>query len=103
MYPASARPKPAVRSRPLHKSERHAVHAVTQPSRFRSVIENVSGVGIAPRAKHLGTGHSQTSINFLAHVFLLDRRPKTRPAGAGIKLLRRTKQRQLTRSAFKNA
>src|SRR5712691_2599053 len=95
--------KPTDRSRPFHKPERHAVHAVTQPRWFRSVIENVSGVGIAPRAEHLRAGHSQASINFFPHVFLLDRRPKTRPAGAGIKLLGGTKQRQLTSGAFKRA
>src|SRR6266699_3013214 len=93
--------KPASRSRLLHKPEGHAVHAVTQPRRFRSIIENVSRVSIAPSAQHLRAGHSQTSINFLPHVFLLDRRPETRPAGAGIKLLCGAKQRQLTSGALK--
>ena len=45
-------------SRLLHKLESHAIHAVTQPCRFWSIIENVSGVGIAPRAQHFGTSHS---------------------------------------------
>src|SRR5260370_40088980 len=91
----------SLRSRLLHKLQGHAVHAVTQPRRFRSIIENVSGVSIAPRTQHFGAGHSQTSINFFPHAFLFDRSPNTRPDGAGIKLRLRTKQRQLARGAFK--
>src|SRR5258708_1864100 len=91
------------RSRLLHKPERHAVHAVTQPRRFRSVIENVSKMCVASRTLDFCANHSQTAIARFVYVFLLDGRRKTRPAGAGIKLLGRTKQRQLTSGAFKSA
>src|SRR5260370_1221012 len=76
---------------------------VPQPRRFRSVIENVHKMGGGTRALDCRAIQSQAAVARFVYVFLLDGRPKTRPAGAGIKLLGRTKQRQLTSGAFKSA
>src|SRR5690349_16230904 len=43
----------------------------------------------------LSARHPQTLISFFDDVLFLDRRPETRPAGPGIKLLRGTEYRQL--------
>src|ERR1700738_2366298 len=83
-------------SRLLHELQSHPIHAVAQPCRFWSIIENVPCVSVTPGAQHFGSGRAQAFINLFPHIFPLDWRQKTRPAGTGIKLLGPTKERQLT-------
>src|SRR5262245_16987012 len=65
----------------FHELQCHTVHAVTQTCRTRPVIEHVPEVAVTARTGDFRARHSQTPILGFDHVFLLEGRPETWPAG----------------------
>src|SRR5579864_1155358 len=59
----------------------HAVHAIAQARRLRSVVEDVAEMAAAAMARYRGARHAERTIGGLVDRFV-ERRPKTRPAGA---------------------
>src|SRR6266404_815340 len=58
-----------------------------------AVLKHVAQVRAAFLAHHLGSLHAESAVGFGLHVFLGDRRPETRPAGARFELGVRAEQR----------
>ena len=70
----------------LYKFQGRRIHAVAQTGWCRAVLEDVTKMRVALFALHLGSGHSVGAICLSFDILFVDRRPETRPAGAGIKL-----------------
>src|SRR6185437_15825359 len=92
-------PLPCLRERAgvraLSRLERHRrdIHAIPQSRRLRPVGEHMPEMPAAFRAMHLGPRHEQGAILRGADT-TLDRRVKTRPAGAALELGRRVVDRR---------
>src|SRR6266567_1105529 len=67
--------------------QRRRVDAVAQARRLRAVVEDVAEMAATITALHLGTPHAEAAVGFGFDSLLLGRRPKTGPAGSGVKLL----------------
>src|SRR5260370_3278096 len=76
--------------------ERQPIHAITQPGRFWTVLEDMAKMSIAPRAQNLSAGFSQAVVSSFPDVSFGYRRPKAGPASVRLELSLRTQQRKLT-------
>src|SRR5579864_349987 len=95
----------AVSARPgrgRREFERHAVHAIAQARRFRPVVEDVAEMAAAAMARYRGAGHAERAVGGLVDRFV-ERRPKTRPAGAAFEFGLRREQRQVAAGAAEGA
>src|SRR5260221_4823855 len=81
---------------------RHAVHAVAQARRLRSVIEQMPEMTAAAAAMDRRAGHAVGLVLFGTDGFL-QRRPEARPAGAALELRGRRKQIEIAARAGKVA
>ena len=43
--------------------ERHAVHAIAQAGRFRTVVKDVAKVAATTAAMHFGAGHEKAAVS----------------------------------------
>ena len=77
----------------LLESQRHAVHAVAQASRARTIAKYVAEMTAAPAAMHFGSVHAETGVASLCHR-VRQRLPKAGPAGMTIVLRIRRKNGQ---------
>src|SRR6266550_2809399 len=66
--------------------DRGAVDAVAQAGRLRAVVEHVSQVPAAVRARHLGPGHEQRSVGRLLDRRVFRRLVEARPAAVRVEL-----------------
>src|SRR2546423_14338733 len=64
------------------KLQSHAVHAIAQAGWLWTIVENVSYMSVALRAKDLSSCFSQRPVDLFTHVLFSNRLPKTRPSGA---------------------
>src|ERR1043166_6341676 len=78
----------------IGKLERFGVDAEPQSARSRTVIEDMTEMGIAARAKDFSPRHPIGVVFLVAYVFRRDRLEKTRPTGAGMEFSPRSKERQ---------
>src|SRR5215469_4292829 len=78
--------------------QRHAVHAVAQPGRLRTVGEDVAEMAAAAMARYGGAGHAERAVLALVDR-VLQRRPETRPAGAALEFGLGREQRQIAAGA----
>src|ERR1700743_2388166 len=67
-----------------HEPQRRRIHAIAQARRLGSVIEDMPQMRIAACAGNRGALHHEGVVADLDYVQLGDRRPETRPAGAGV-------------------
>src|SRR5262249_40573339 len=72
----------------LLRDERHrcGVHAVAQPGRWRSIVEDVAEMPAAAWARHLVAHHAEAPVDGGLDVRLRDRGPEAGPAGSGVEL-----------------
>lgn len=70
----------------LYEPNSRRVHAVTEPGRARTIVEDVAQVGITLAAGNGSTIHPEGGVMNLYDIFLRDRLPKAGPACAGIEL-----------------
>jgi len=63
--------------------ERDGIHAISLSGRRRSIRKDVSQVGFAPGAEHLGSVHSERIIGNLDDTVRTDRFEIARPACSG--------------------
>src|SRR5580704_10667676 len=78
--------------------ERHAVHAIAQAGRLRPVVEDVAEMAAAAMARYRRARHAERTVGGLVDG-LVERRPKTRPAGAAFEFGLRREQRQVAAGA----
>jgi hypothetical protein len=62
------------------------VDVVAQSGRLRAVGKDMTEMGIAGGAAHLGPAHEERAVGTLAHRDAVDRGEKARLGGAGIEL-----------------
>ena len=74
------------------KIERDAVHAIAQPGRLRSVVEDMAEMAAAALAMHLGASHEKAAVA-LGFDRVFKRLVKARPAGAAVEFGRGLEQR----------
>src|ERR1700722_685369 len=96
------RSRSARRRRGRMKLQRESVHAVAQAGRLRPIVENVTEVTTAAAAVNFGPQYPEGAIFMLAHR-VVERLPKTRPAGAALKFRCRGEQRQIAAGAGEDA
>ena len=65
-----------------NKSHRSGVHAVAQACRGRSIIEDMSQMGIGVFRPNLGARHEQLEVGVGGDILLLQRFGETGPASA---------------------
>src|SRR4029079_2656826 len=82
--------------------QRHTIHAVAQPGRRRSVLEDVPEMSAAAAAVHFGARHEERLIDRGADR-VRERLPEARPPGAVLKLRLRGEQRQIAARAGKRS
>src|SRR5215213_1461334 len=68
-------------SRGGREFQRHAVHAIAQARRLRSIVKDVAEMAAAAAAMHFGAGHQKGLVHRRADR-VWQRLPETRPAGA---------------------
>src|SRR5258708_24268240 len=83
--------------------ERQPIHAITQPGRFWTILEDMAKMSIAPRAENLSAGFSQAVVSSFPDVSFGYRRPKAGPASVRLELCLRTKQRKITADTWECA
>src|SRR5579863_3239797 len=83
----------------FREGERHGVQAVTFAGRRRSVRKNMSEVAAAAGTHLLDTRHAVAAVAHPADVSLVVGAEEARPAGSGIELGARAKQRQAAEAA----
>src|ERR1700726_2573640 len=84
------------------EDHRNAVHAIAQPSRLRSVVENMSEMPAALTTMDRGPGHAERLVLDRADG-TVKRGPKARPNQAAYQLGLRGEQRQVTPCARKSS
>src|SRR5918912_553488 len=86
---SASRSRMAIAQRSALRLERKRgrVHAVAQAGRRRAIVEHVTEMRVAGGAEHFRAAHEQALVLFLAYVFLRDRGPEARPAGARFEIL----------------
>src|SRR5262245_962102 len=76
------------------KLHSHAVHAIAQPGRRRSIVEDMTKMAETTRAVHLGTRHEKRSVSLSLHC-TRQRLIEARPARAAFELRFRGEKRQI--------
>src|SRR6202051_1310688 len=84
------------------KHQREAVHAVAQPGRLWSIVEDVTEMTATTAAVNFGPHHPKGAVFGLADG-VLERLIKTRPAGAAFIFRLRGEQRQVAAGAGEDA
>lgn len=74
------------------KCERYPVYAVTEAGRVRAIRENMSKVGIAPRAQNFCSSHEEAPVFAFGNGIVRNWPDETGPSGAGIKLVGHVEQ-----------
>src|SRR4051812_19070313 len=82
--------------------ERRAVHAVAQPGRRRTVLEDMAEMAAALRAMHLHPAHEQAVV-LGGRDAAFERREEARPAGAALELFAAAKERRAAGGAGESA
>ncbi len=76
------------------RQERGRVDAVAQPGRLGAVVERVAEMRVTPHTVDLSADHAVAHVALGADIFGGHRLEKPRPAGAGVELRVRAKQRR---------
>src|SRR4249919_4334145 len=83
----------------VREAQGDGIHAIAQTGRRRTIVEDVTKVRIAATAGNRRAFHADQIVTGGDFVYLGDRLPETRPAGAGVELGRGIEQRGVAADA----